>query len=138
MALTNADLCAALRGLPTSGALTATWITADRIEAQEKEIERLQAKLDYLIDLPACRQQLPDGTVPGNTEEALRAWMRIARGAMCRRQNVNTTRGEIMTQAELVQAAKECLVKAFTGSDIQAHVVQAAVSIVLTLCSEKA
>lgn len=38
-----------------------------------------------------------------------------------------------MTQEQLRQAAIDCLVKAFTGSDVQVHVVQAAVSIVLTL-----
>lgn len=31
-----------------------------------------------LYDLPLCRQQLPDGVVPGNTEEALSGWHRAA------------------------------------------------------------
>jgi hypothetical protein len=38
------------------------------------EVRRLQAENAQLVDLPKCRLQLPDGTVPGNTEEALDAW----------------------------------------------------------------
>lgn len=37
-----------------------------------------------------------------------------------------------MSREELKQAAVECLAKAFKGEDVPVHVVQAAVSIVLT------
>lgn len=37
-----------------------------------------------------------------------------------------------MSREELKQAAIECLAKAFKGDEIPAHVVQAAVAIVLT------
>lgn len=37
-----------------------------------------------------------------------------------------------MSHADLQQAAIACLAKAFNGDDIPAHVVQAAVSVILT------
>jgi hypothetical protein len=39
------------------------------------------AELERLRDLPICRLQFPDGSVPGNTEEALAGWHRIAQEA---------------------------------------------------------
>jgi uncharacterized protein YdiU (UPF0061 family) len=47
-----------------------------RQRAQDAEQER-----DRLVDLPLCRLQFPDGTVPGNTEEALAGWHRVAKDA---------------------------------------------------------
>lgn len=51
------------------------------ITARE-ERDELQRRYDALYDLPLCRLQLPDGTVPGCTEEALEAWHRVAMDAL--------------------------------------------------------
>lgn len=40
--------------------------------------EELKAEVARLADLPLCRRQLPDGSVPCNTEEALAIWVRLA------------------------------------------------------------
>lgn len=44
----------------------------------EDAVERAWYRIHYLMDLPLCRRQLPDGHVPGNTEQALEAWVRVA------------------------------------------------------------
>lgn len=41
-------------------------------------LEALAAERDRLIDLPLCRRQLPDGTVPTGTEAALSLWYEAA------------------------------------------------------------
>jgi hypothetical protein len=69
-------------------------VYAETVEDQKKPIAeagpqearealgKLKAERDYLFDLPLCRRQLPDGTVPGCTEEALSAWFHIAQDAL--------------------------------------------------------
>lgn len=42
---------------------------------------RVQTKILNLEDLPECRRQLPDGSVPTGTRAALQAWMREAEEA---------------------------------------------------------
>lgn len=49
-------------------------ITADKLGLAAAMIEALAAERDRLIDLPLCRLQLPDGTVPTGTEAALSLW----------------------------------------------------------------
>lgn len=61
--------------------LRAAALLADADEAAakaEREKAALRVELDRLADLPECRRQLPDGTVPTGTEAALRAWMQVA------------------------------------------------------------
>lgn len=49
---------------------------------------------DRLVDLPLCRRQLPDGSVPGGTEEALEAWHRVAEEALGRVRHVEAREAE--------------------------------------------
>lgn len=53
-------------------------ITADKLDAAASMIEALAAERDVLADLPLCRLQLPDGTVPTGTEAALSLWYETA------------------------------------------------------------
>lgn len=57
---------------------------ATRDRARDAREEKLKAERDYLYDLPLCRQQFPDGGVPGNTEEALSGWKHRAEAALAR------------------------------------------------------
>lgn len=47
-------------------------------KAEAKERHKWEGKARYLEDLPACRLQFPDGSVPGGTEEALQGWKLLA------------------------------------------------------------
>ena len=56
-------------------------LTAERQDALDSAAEA-QLKAERLVDLPICRLQFPDGTVPGCTEDALTGWHRIAYRAL--------------------------------------------------------
>lgn len=85
-----------------------------RKKVQQQEFARLR-------DLPLCRLQLPDGSVPGGTEEALAAWHDVAEDAL---QQVRVLRPggtyawkTKCEQAEAIIAACRVL-PAYSGSEL--------------------
>ena len=91
----------------------------EKLAAAEKERDRLQ-------DLPQCRRQFPDGNVPGNTEEALVGWMKIADDAIHGKQELIRHNGVIMEQLKAEQKNRDETVAKLAESEKARGIMQTA------------
>jgi hypothetical protein len=77
-----------------------------RAEAAERERDELKRWRDETVDIAICRQQFPDGSVPGNTVECAEGWFKIAHDELRRVRELERERDEARKTLAEIQAAQ--------------------------------